>query len=155
MAYIESMEKELSGEKGCIFCDKKNADDKTAFIVAKGELSYAMLNIFPYNNGHLLFAPYDHLADTDDLSERHLAEIFDMISGFKKKIKEKMKCDGFNLGVNLGRVSGAGVEDHVHFHLVPRWNGDTNFMPILADAKVVPQSLERTWEMLKEKKNQK
>ena len=151
MQYIREIEKKLQGNKSCIFCDKKEADDKSSHVVFRGKSSFVMLNIYPYNNGHLLFAPYAHVPDMDDLNREDVWEIFECINTYKKKIKDKMNCDGFNFGCNLGKTAGAGCEEHIHFHLVPRWNGDTNFMPIIGDTKVIPQSLEKVWEMLYEK----
>jgi ATP adenylyltransferase len=111
-----------------------------------------MLNIFPYNNGHILIAPYRHVPDTDRLSDACIAEIFSFVNEFKKAIRSTMKCHGFNLGANIGKTSGAGVADHIHFHLVPRWDGDTNFMPVISGTKVIPQSLEKVWELLWDRK---
>jgi len=148
--YIQDLEKEQKGTAGCIFCDKKDVDDKSAFVIHRGSLSFAMLNIYPYNNGHLLFAPYAHVAGTEDLSHQEITELFDLVNIYKRKIKDIMNCDGFNFGCNMGKTAGAGCEDHIHFHLVPRWNGDTNFMPIIGETKVIPQALEKVWELLHE-----
>ena len=152
--YIQSMKDELSGKGGCIFCDKQKSDDRESLIICRGKFSFVMLNIYPYNNGHLLFAPYEHLADTDLLADGHILEIFSFINAYKKLLKEKLHCDGFNMGVNFGRAAGAGIEDHIHFHLVPRWNGDTNFMPVLGDTKVISQSLEEVWKLLTKRENE-
>ncbi len=149
IAYIESFEKEQKIDSECIFCNKKEADEKKYYILAKGKYSFSLLNLYPYNNGHLMVAPYRHIGDLSSLEDDEILEMFNFVKIFKEKIKEKMKCDGFNIGINLGRTAGAGVEDHIHIHLVPRWNGDTNFMPIIGDAKVIPQSLEKTWELLR------
>jgi ATP adenylyltransferase len=149
MQYIHEMEKEIGKKKkSCFLCDKIKMKDEKALIVKRGKDSFALLNIYPYNNGHLLFAPYQHVADFEGLSDSHLLEIFRFISEFKAMMIKKMKCDGFNLGVNIGKAAGAGLEEHIHFHLVPRWTGDTNFMPIISDIKVIPQSLSDLWRYL-------
>ncbi|MCK5706147.1 MAG: HIT domain-containing protein [Candidatus Aureabacteria bacterium] len=146
--YIETMVNEDLQEKGCIFCGKQDKEDHQDFVLKRGQHSFVILNIYPYNNGHLLFAPYDHIADISDFNKEQILEIFSFINLFKKRMSDRMNCDGFNVGVNIGKTAGAGVEDHVHFHLVPRWNGDTNFMPVITDTKVIPQALEQVWELL-------
>jgi len=140
------------GEKpeACIFCSKPAAgDDERELILNRGSLSYVLMNAYPYNNGHLLVAPYEHVADLVSLSEEHLVEMMQLAKRWVEVLRRAMFPDGFNVGFNLGRVAGAGIEEHVHLHLVPRWNGDTNFMPVLADTRVVPQSLRDCYEMLR------
>jgi ATP adenylyltransferase len=107
------------------------------------------MNAYPYNNGHLLVAPYEHIADISGLSEEQLADMVRLAKAWVEVLRRAMYPDGFNVGFNIGRVAGAGIEEHVHLHIVPRWNGDTNFMPVLADTRVVPQSLRECYVMLR------
>jgi len=125
-------------QTGCIFCKKpKSKADQNNYILHRGNKAFIMMNIFPYNNGHLLIAPYRHVGDFTALNDAELLEIMQLAQACQKAMNKVMKPQGYNLGFNLGRVAGAGIEDHIHLHLVPRWNGDTNFMPLLADTKVV------------------
>ena len=138
--------------KECIFCQKpaENKDTQN-YILFRGKTSFVILNNYPYNPGHLMVAPFRHLASLDDLSDEELFEHFDLVRKSARAIKEAYKPEGFNIGMNLGRVAGAGVEGHVHTHIVPRWNGDTNFMPVLSDTKVIPEALASTYAQLKKK----
>ena len=137
MAYISQ------GERGgCIFCDKPGESEEAAMIVARGAHAFLMMNAYPYNNGHLLVAPYSHVAELMLLSPEERLEVMDFVSLGVDLLADVCSPDGYNIGANLGRVAGAGVADHVHFHIVPRWNGDTNFMPVIADVKVIPEALE-------------
>ncbi|MGQ9731167.1 MAG: HIT family protein [Candidatus Zipacnadales bacterium] len=141
------------GEKpsGCIFCSKANAgDDEEELILNRGDLSYVLMNAYPYNNGHLLVVPYDHVADVVALDEAQLAELMILTKRWIEILRATMAPDGFNVGLNIGRVAGAGIEQHVHLHIVPRWNGDTNFMPVLANTRVVPQSLRECYQLLRQ-----
>ena len=153
---IRYIEMAMERSEGCIFCSKinQNEDDKN-LILYRGKKCFIIMNKFPYNPGHLMVAPYRHIASYEDLEEKESLELNHLIGLSLKVLKEVMKPDGFNIGVNLGRVAGAGVEGHLHVHIVPRWNGDTNFMPILADIKVIPEALEDTYKKLKEKFKQK
>ena len=128
----------------CIFCDNK------LYIIVQGDKAFAVLNTFPYNAGHIMVTPVRHVANIEELSPAELSEVFTMVQKCVSKLKDKLKPDGFNIGMNVGKVGGAGVEGHLHIHIVPRWNGDTNFMPIVANTKVVSQSLEETYNLLKE-----
>jgi ATP adenylyltransferase len=134
---------------GCVFCCKAAAqDDAVEMVLNRGELSYVLINAYPYNNGHLLVVPYDHCSDIGQLSEEQLLDMMRQTRRWIDVLREAMRPDGFNVGFNIGRVAGAGIEEHVHLHIVPRWNGDTNFMPVLADTRVVPQSLRECYELL-------
>ncbi len=134
---------------GCIFCDRPQAaDDRGALIVARRERTFAILNRFPYNNGHLMIVPYRHVPHLADLGREERLALLDLCTEAQGILREAMHPDGFNLGVNEGRVAGAGVADHVHLHVVPRWNGDTNFMPVTGLAKVVSQHLTDTFDAL-------
>jgi len=148
MQYIEQSDK----VEGCIFCvlpaEQKDTEN---LILYRGKTCFLMLNSFPYNNGHLMVAPYKHTADIYALDDGELLEISHLIRYSIRLLTAAMQPDGFNLGVNLGRSAGAGVADHIHWHIVPRWIGDTNFMPVIADTKVLPDSLRSTYDKLKEK----
>jgi len=122
-------------------------DDKTALIVHRNRLSYLVLNRYPYNPGHLLAVPFREVADVDQLTAEERAEIFDEIVLAKRLLTAAMKPDGFNIGFNLGAAAGGSIT-HLHGHVVPRWNGDNNFMPVIGETRVLPQSLEVTWERL-------
>jgi ATP adenylyltransferase len=136
--------------KGCIFCQKPEENkDSQNYILLRGKTSFVMLNIYPYNPGHLMVAPFRHLATLDELTDEELFEHFDLVRRGARAIRAAYKPEGFNIGINLGRVAGAGVEGHVHTHVVPRWNGDTNFMPVLSDTRVLPEALASTYAQLK------
>lgn len=138
-------------EPGCIFCNKPEEDrDQENMILKRGKLGFIMLNAYPYNNGHLMVAPYRHIGDFSDLTDDEMLDIMKLVKLGKEVLSEACGPDGFNIGVNLGRVAGAGIADHIHVHIVPRWNGDTNFMPVIADTKVMPQALDRTYQTLKD-----
>jgi ATP adenylyltransferase len=128
-------------QEGCIFCLAAEGDDEERLVVHRGERAIVLLNKFPYSSGHLMVAPTRHVGDFADLTDEEALEIHALASASLGALREEYSPDGFNLGWNLGRVAGAGVEDHVHLHVVPRWNGDTNFMPVLADVKVLPEHL--------------
>jgi ATP adenylyltransferase len=145
MTYIESSGEKPISPTGCIFCDKHQSScDTENLVVARGKHTFVMLNLYPYNNGHLMVAPYAHTADLSSLSGDTYVEMMQFIVKAQQALTLAMHPDGFNMGMNLGTVAGAGVASHLHMHLVPRWNGDTNFMPVLADIKVMPESLENT-----------
>jgi ATP adenylyltransferase len=133
----------------CIFCVKPDAgDDGASYIVTRGERCFVMLNAYPYNNGHVMVAPYEHLATIEDLDDDTLLDLMHLTQRSLQAIGEAYSPDGFNLGVNQGAVAGAGVADHVHLHVVPRWGADTNFMPVIGSTRVLPQSLDDSWETL-------
>ena len=148
MKYIEGMNPSQSG--GCLFCEMPGKqDDENTYIVMRAKTCYVIMNIYPYNNGHVMVVPYRHTPNLGYLSAEERLELMDVINLIIETIKSIMRPDGFNIGMNLGRVAGAGVEDHIHMHIVPRWNGDTNFMPIIGNAKVICESLEDTYARLK------
>ncbi len=140
-------------EDGCFFCTDGSDPtlDEENFVLFRGTHAFAMLNRYPYNPGHLLVAPYRHVGDLADLTVDERNEMFELIIQGEQAIKGTMQPQGFNMGCNQGRVAGAAVDDHVHFHLVPRWNGDTNFMPILAHTDCIPQALAEAAELIKDK----
>ena len=146
LEYIVSEEK----PDGCIFCIFPQQDeDEKNLILYRGKHAFVIMNRFPYSNGHLLVPPYRHIADIDDLTDEETLEIMQLTQKCCKVLKAVCRPDGFNIGINMGTAAGAGIADHVHLHVVPRWNGDTNFMPVFADVKVVPQALETTYKQLK------
>jgi ATP adenylyltransferase len=134
---------------GCIFCDKpKENKDKKNYILYRGKKNFVMLNSYPYNPGHLLVAPYRHIGNMEELTEAERNEHYELVSRSIVVLKKVLKPVGLNIGANLGRVAGAGIEDHFHSHVVPRWQGDNNFMPVLGDTKVIPQALADTYATL-------
>jgi ATP adenylyltransferase len=136
---------------GCIFCDKPNDNkDEENLILHRGKYNFIIMNAFPYNNGHMMVVPYRHTATLSGWSEDEQKELMDYASLAVKLLKKTMNPDGFNLGINMGIVGGAGVADHIHLHVVPRWNGDTNFMPVLSNTRVISEALKTTFDKLKE-----
>ena len=116
-------------------------DDETNFVIARDRSCYAVLNAYPYNGGHLLIVPYKETPDLNGLTDEELADLWKLTRRCLNALSQVMKPDGFNIGINLGKVAGAGIQEHLHIHVVPRWNGDTNFMPVLAQTTVLPQAL--------------
>ena len=136
--------------KGCIFCDfpKENRDEER-LIVYRGEKCFIILNNYPYNPGHVMVAPYRHFKEIEDISDDEALELIELTKKAVKVIKKVMKPDGFNIGINIGKVAGAGIEGHLHVHIVPRWEGDTSFMPVLADVKIITEAVQDTYKKLK------
>lgn len=135
---------------GCIFCDMPRQDrDAENYILLRAERVFVILNAFPYNNGHLMVVPYEHIGQLEEVPVATLAELMTVTQRAIGVLKARLNPDGFNLGMNLGVPAGAGVADHVHLHVVPRWNGDTNFMPVVADVRVLPQALSSSYETLR------
>lgn len=140
----------LSKQKGCFFCKTlKEKKDKKNLLLYRGKTAFVMLNKFPYNAGHLLIAPYRHIGEIEKLTDAEINEIMKLVQKMVVLLKRKIKSQGFNIGVNLGKIAGAGVEKHFHIHIVPRWQCDTNFMPVVAKTKVVSQSLDELYIQLK------
>jgi ATP adenylyltransferase len=138
-----------TAEEGCIFCDKPQDDDQAALIILRGKYNFIILNTFPYNAGHLMVAPLRHLANFEGLTEQELMEHYKLVQKACSVLTQVYHPDGYNIGMNLGRTAGAGFDKHLHTHIVPRWAGDTNYMPILADTTVVNEALEDTYKELK------
>ena len=137
-------------EEGCIFCAKpQERNDAENLVLYRSEHAFVMMNAFPYNNGHLLVAPYRHVADLKSLEDPELLDIMRLIKLCTEILSRAISPQGFNIGINLGQVAGAGIADHVHLHIVPRWSGDTNFMPVIADTKVLPEALAETYSKLR------
>ena len=145
MAYIE-----VPAAKGCIFCTKPAAgNDREELILQRGRFCFVIMNLFPYNSGHVMVAPYRHTADLPGLTSEEQAEMMVLTRYWVRVLGDAFHPDGYNIGMNLGRTAGAGVADHLHMHVVPRWEGDTNFMPVLAETKVLPDVLFGSYDKLK------
>jgi ATP adenylyltransferase len=149
MAYIN--QDKPKDDEGCFLCvAPQQHDDAANLILARGARCFVIMNRYPYNNGHLMIAPYEHLPTIEELDSPTLTELMTLAQRCLAALRTAMHPDGFNLGINQGKVAGAGVADHVHLHVVPRWNGDTNFMPVLADVKVMPDFLENTYRQVRD-----
>ncbi len=145
MAYIE-----VTQPEGCVFCMRPaSADEREGLLLYRGRHCFVLMNLFPYNNGHLMVAPYRHTADLPNLTPEEQAELMALTGHCVRVLTEAFRPDGFNVGMNLGRTAGAGIADHLHMHVVPRWNGDTNFMPVLGETKVLPDALFGSYDRLK------
>jgi len=145
--YIESFDTPRKEEEECFLCAgaSKHEESKERLIVARNELCFVVMNRYPYNSGHLLIAPYRHCGELPNLSAAERTEIMETINTSCEVLSELYKPHGINIGANIGRAAGAGVPGHLHFHLVPRWNGDTNFMPLLAEVKVISESIQTAY----------
>ena len=141
----------LGEKKGeCIFCEKpKESKDAENYILLRGKKCLVMLNAFPYSNGHLMIIPYRHVGFVEDLEKAEIMEMMKFLPGMTVLLRKVMDPDGFNVGMNLGEVAGAGIIGHLHLHIVPRWKGDYNFMPVISNTRVIPESLRQTYEKLK------
>lgn len=133
-------------EAGCIFCNRLTAnDDVASLIVHRGEHCFAIMNLYPYNTGHVMIVPNTHVANIDELTAETLTEMALLLPVLTRALRRVLNCDGFNIGLNIGSVAGAGVADHLHEHVVPRWEGDANFMPIIGDTMVLPELIPATY----------
>jgi ATP adenylyltransferase len=136
-------------KRRCIFCEKlKKKKDEENLILYQTRYAFVMMNRFPYNNGHVMVVPKRHCLDLDELNDHELRELFQLLKDSTQILKSSLRPHGFNIGINIGRAGGAG-EEHIHFHIVPRWIGDTNFMPILGETKIIPEYLEHTYQKLR------
>ena len=143
---------QMEKPEGCILCDKPGeSTDALNYILYRGDKNFIIMNSFPYNSGHLMVAPYRHVASLEELTDAELHEHFEIVRQSIKVLRQTYSPNGFNIGMNMGKVAGAGIDDHIHTHIVPRWQGDTNFMPVTADTKVVNEALAETYEKLKAK----
>ena len=135
---------------GCILCDKLiEKKDRANLVLKRGKYGFIMMNLYPYNNGHLMISPYRHTRDLEDLSAPVMKELMQFTQKSVAALRKAFKPEGFNVGLNLGKAAGAGIDDHLHFHVVPRWTGDTNFMTVVAEARVIPEDLGETFRQLK------
>jgi ATP adenylyltransferase len=147
MSYVTGAEQPAAE---CVMCAiAASPDDRAQHVLHRGDTVFVALNLFPYNTAHTLIAPYEHVGDFAVLSADVNTEMWTTTQRLVAAIDREYRPDGFNIGMNLGRVAGAGIPDHLHVHVVPRWGGDTNFMPVTADTKVLPESLDQTWERLR------
>jgi ATP adenylyltransferase len=145
MAYIRRERR-----PGCIFCEMLDTeDDRGQLILHRSELAFLVLNKYPYNNGHLMAVPYRHMDTVEALTPEETVDMMSLVSLAVRALRRTSNPEGFNIGINIGKIAGAGVVDHVHIHVVPRWGGDTNFMPVLADVRLIPQDLHETYDELK------
>jgi ATP adenylyltransferase len=148
LEYVKDAAKDMDEE--CIFCAKPAADDdEENLIVHRGERCFVILNLFPYTNGHLMVAPYEHIGALQELDAETVAEMMALAQTAMRRLEETYSPHGYNVGFNQGRIAGAGFENHIHMHVVPRWGGDTNFMPVLADTRVMPQTPQQSYEALR------
>ena len=146
MAYIKNARK----PRGCIFCLKvREQRDSDNLLLHRGQHGFIMMNLFPYNSGHLMVAPYAHVKTLDALPADGALDLIRMTNLSLRVLRTEIRPEGFNVGMNIGRVSGAGIEGHVHLHIVPRWNGDTNFMPLFSETRVIPEHLRATYRKLR------
>ncbi|WP_216217438.1 HIT family protein [Amycolatopsis aidingensis] len=151
LAYIQGENKPEGDEpQGCPFCRLVGMDDAEALILARGSTVYAVLNLYPYNPGHLMVVPYRHVADYTELTTEETAEVAEFTQRAMTVIREVSAAHGFNIGMNQGVIAGAGIAAHLHQHVVPRWGGDSNFMPVVGHTKVLPQLLDQTRTLLSE-----
>jgi ATP adenylyltransferase len=149
MAYIMSTVNE--NDEGCVFCRiLADPDDESNLILFRGRHAFVVMNLFPYNTGHLMVVPVRHVGDFAALSDEEHLELMSLVGRSQTALDRSLSPHGYNIGMNLGRASGAGIVGHLHYHIVPRWSGDSNFMPVIADTKVISESLTETWRRLKE-----
>lgn len=140
-------------EDGCVFCNKPALDpseDKKSLILHRGEHCFIIMNLYPYNNGHVMVIPYKHTGDFGELNDGEMLEMMQLTQLTLKVFKRVFDPDGFNTGFNLGRAAGGGITDHIHFHVLPRWAGDTNFMPVLGETRIISEHISDTYDKLKE-----
>lgn len=147
MEYILSDKTDF--ETGCLFCSKaRQGNDRENLILYRGQRTFIILNLYPYNNGHLMVVPYEHTRNVDELDEATLAEMMSEAKRAVQALEKAMSPDGFNIGINIGKSAGAGVDNHVHMHVVPRWVGDSNFMPVVSETRLIPEDPQTTYERL-------
>ncbi len=147
--YIQSISSKSHEKDVCLFCTLPNKPDDESLIVYRGDNVYVVLNAFPYTSGHLMVVPYKHVNTLEKLTDNELIELMKTINLSIKILRVALKPEGFNIGINLGRPAGAGIEEHVHVHIVPRWTGDANFMTTIYNTRVLPMSLKETYTLLK------
>ncbi|MCS6769478.1 MAG: HIT domain-containing protein [Candidatus Caldarchaeum sp.] len=149
MNYIKTAKEQTE----CIFCEAaKTKDDASRYVVHRGAKALIIMNLYPYNNGHLMVSPYRHIPNLTDMDDDEMLDVMKLLKMSVEVIKRTLNPEGFNIGVNIGRFAGAGIEDHIHFHIVPRWRGDTNFMTTLSNTRVLPETIDQTYKRLLEAK---
>ena len=142
----------VDDDKGCVFCSgprKDKTHDRDNLILHRGEHWFVLMNLYPYNNGHLMVVPYMHTSVLSDIDENTVVEMWRLLNACKRVLSETLHPEAFNVGMNLGRTAGAGIDQHIHMHIVPRWNGDTNLMPVLGKTKIISQDLWETYDQMK------
>ena len=143
---------QMEKPRGCILCEKPGENsDAQNYILYRGSKNFVIMNSYPYNPGHLMVAPYRHVASLDELTNDERCEHFEIVSRCIRLLREVFSPQGFNIGINMGKVAGAGIDEHVHTHIVPRWQGDANFMPVISNMRVVPEAVAETYAKLKDK----
>ncbi len=148
--YIESFKSPTEQKNECVFCSALPvSEDKERLVIHRSSHAFVIMNLYPYNSGHMMIVPNRHTADFALLTPQELTDAMKLLQTAQTALNELVKPHGYNIGMNLGRSGGAGIEDHLHWHIVPRWNGDTNFMPVLADLKLVSEDMEKQWELLR------
>jgi len=151
---IEYIRGEKSGD--CIFCRKsKENDDRDNYILFRGAKNFIIMNAYPYNPGHLMVTPYRHLSNIEKLTDEEMLEHFKLVRKCTRALTKTYQPDGFNIGINMGKAAGAGIADHIHTHIVPRWGGDTNYITVVSDIRVIPEALDATYAELKERLDSK
>ncbi len=152
-AYIAAVGADMAEGAGCILCEvhKNPADDEKNFLVHRAESNFVILNLYPYISGHMMIAPYEHLGEFDSAPKEMTAEMMDLAKRCQAALREVYHPHGFNLGMNLGRAAGAGIPDHIHLHIMPRWTGDTNFISTVGETRVLSEDLPTTYKKLREK----
>ncbi len=145
----EYIKRAMKGEEGCVFCLAQQKSDEEAFILYRGKYNLIIMNIYPYNNGHIMIAPLQHLASPEQAPAELLTEIGVLLQASLRALRRIFSPHGFNVGMNLGRSAGAGVEEHFHLHVVPRWEGDSNYMAVFSDTKVMALDVAQVYRMLK------
>jgi len=141
--YIQSFKTRSSEEDACVFCtaSTQSPEDEESLVVYKDEKAFVVMNLYPYNNGHLMIVPNRHMSDFLEIASDEMSEITELLRKSVEALKQAVSPQGFNIGLNMGKAAGAGIDRHLHFHIVPRWNGDTNFMPALGEVKIISQDL--------------
>lgn len=150
MAYIRG---EKKPESGCVFCNAPKGDDGESLIVGRSQHVYVIMNIYPYNSGHVMVVPYEHVSSQEQLSDAALLDMMVTANRMLGSLRSLYNPSAFNIGANIGQAAGAGIAEHYHLHLVPRWNGDANFMSVVGETRVIPDTLENTWHELHERWN--
>jgi ATP adenylyltransferase len=147
MAYIKGEKKPI---EGCVFCNKILADDTAEHVIGRSDYVYVTLNRYPYNNGHLMVVPYAHIPTQEDMPPEALLDMMQMVNKALRVLREAYRPQAFNLGANIGKAAGAGIAEHYHFHIVPRWDGDTNFMGVVGNTRIIPDTLDNIYHDLKQ-----
>tara|TARA_Y100001968_G_C19414452_1_gene748230 strand:- start:901 stop:1389 length:489 start_codon:yes stop_codon:yes gene_type:complete len=136
--------------KECIFCEKnQSSDDLESLVLYRGNEFFILMNLYPYTNGHIMISPFMHTSDTNDISSKGNEEVMTLANHSMNILNKTINAQGYNFGANIGKAGGAGIEEHLHYHIVPRWSGDTNFMPVIGNTKVMIEGLQDTWKKLK------